>query len=57
MLDKWPWWLQVLVGVLLTLAGIEGLAEDDQVWGLLLSLVVTAAGLSNIGYGIQRKRQ
>ena len=57
MLDKWPWWLHLLVGVLLTLAGIEGLAEDDQAWGLLLSLVVTAAGLSNIGYAIQRKRQ
>jgi hypothetical protein len=55
--DRWPWWLQVMFGVLLTAAGVEGLVEDSAVWAKALFLLVLGSGLVNFGYGLRRRWQ
>jgi hypothetical protein len=53
--DRLPWWGQIVLGALLTLAGIEGVAGDDQLWAKLLFLIVIASGVFNIANGVRRR--
>lgn len=55
MVHRLPWWGQVVLGVLVALAGLEGIATDDQLWAKLLFLVVLASGLFNVADGLLRR--
>jgi hypothetical protein len=54
-MHRLPWWVQVVVGVLVALAGLEGVRTDDQVWAKLLFVVVLASGVFNVADGLRRR--
>ena len=54
-MHRLPWWGQVVLGVLVTLAGMEGVATDEQLWAKVLFVVVLASGLINVADGLRRR--
>ena len=55
-MDRLPPWLHVVVGLLVALSGVRGVAEGDGVLSGALFVLVVLSGLMNLGWGARRLR-